>query len=483
MRSMNLKQKIVTIYFVILPFMDLITSLLTRVNVSLTLGTIVKGITLIISIVYIIFFSKSQYKIKSIILLVVFLIFGIIYFWTKIDILNFSNLKIELVYAFKFLYFPLMFIGLVNIFDDFKIDSKIIKKILLINCFSYTLLLLIPYFTNTAFNSYNYVNEGFNGWFYAANEISTIVVMLSVIMYDLMDERKKYKILLTIPIIYSICLIGTKVSFFGIIIVTLLIIFFYILKNKKIFLSICLLIVAITCCYFSSTISNMNNLISVSQNNSNSSYEENRINNSSDSNKIEKDENKIEEQIDIQNDESKYEEHGDVQNENIKPIINKSPIVDGDNKKIKFIKEFFYKLSSGRMDFFYDNFLVYKESGLKNILFGLGWSDRENINYTLDKKLIEVDILDILIHYGVIGIFLYFLTLIYLAIKLIINLKYVSSESIMYIFLFLLSIMISIFAGHVLGAPAVSIYLDLILLKVVFEIKENKNNFLKQEKI
>ena len=65
---MNIKQKIILIYFLILPFIDLATSLMTRfTDIMLTPGMIIKGITLLFAIIYIFFFSKSKYKRISII--------------------------------------------------------------------------------------------------------------------------------------------------------------------------------------------------------------------------------------------------------------------------------------------------------------------------------------------------------------------------------------------------------------------------------
>ena len=65
---MNIKQKIVYVYFLILPFIDLATSLITRyANFPISIGAIIKGVTILICIFYVLFFSKSKYKIKSII--------------------------------------------------------------------------------------------------------------------------------------------------------------------------------------------------------------------------------------------------------------------------------------------------------------------------------------------------------------------------------------------------------------------------------
>ena len=246
---MSNKQKIIYIYFILLPFIDVITSLIVRfTDFTISLGMIIKGTAMILSIIYIFVWSKSKYKKISIKYIFTIFLFAIIYFATKGDILKISLIKNELVYAFRYLYFPIMFVALLNIFDDFEIDSSLIKKILFINCLSYTILLLIPYITNTGFDSYRYSSVfGKNGWFYAANETGIIAIILLTSINQLFDNNKKWKILVALPILISISLIGTKVSFFGMIIVVILIVLKNIIEKKKsgILLSVLLVILLI----------------------------------------------------------------------------------------------------------------------------------------------------------------------------------------------------------------------------------------------
>ena len=84
---MNIKQKIVYIYFLILPFIDLITSLFTKLtSISLSLGIIVKGITIIFVTLYVLFYSKSKYRKRSIIYFFLVLFFLATYFLLKPDL-------------------------------------------------------------------------------------------------------------------------------------------------------------------------------------------------------------------------------------------------------------------------------------------------------------------------------------------------------------------------------------------------------------
>jgi len=96
---MNIKQKLVAIYFILLPFIDLITSLTTRLtNLPFTIGTIVKGLTLIFGIVYVVFISKDKNKKKVLIYYGLLVFFAILYFFTKPDILGVNNIILEITF-------------------------------------------------------------------------------------------------------------------------------------------------------------------------------------------------------------------------------------------------------------------------------------------------------------------------------------------------------------------------------------------------
>lgn len=430
---MDKKQKIIYIYFMILPFIDVITSLITRFsNIPLSLGMLVKGITMVISILYILFWSRSKYRKISIYYFIMLFIFGIIYLLTKPDIWNFSSILNEVVYAFRYFYFPVMFAGLANIFEDFNIDNKVIKKILIINCISYVLLLLIPYITGTGFNSYRYSSmQGENGWFYAANETGTIMIILSSCILYCLDISKRYKILFSIPIILVTILIGTKVSNLGLILNILMICFTFFSENKeskkmfdKIMLLALLLIFLGVIFKYSPAVNNLEGRIDDVKNQVSAS-----------------------EKKEDSKDEVKY------RYETIEDLIpNKS------------VAKVFTVVFSGRTDFFLKNYSIYSESSFSDKLLGLSWSNRPSINYNVPKKLVEIDFLDIFIHYGILGFLVYFIPLIYFFYMVFKNRRFIKIRCIYFTFLLLLCLAISSFSGHVIAAPAVSIYLVLLMI-------------------
>ena len=131
-------------------------------------------------------------------------------------------------------------------------------------------------------------------------------------------------------------------------------------------------------------------------------------------------------------------------------------------------------LLSGRDRFLINNINVYANSNLSDKLFGLGWNDRPEINYTVSKKVIEIDVADIFIHYGIIGFLIYFLPLFYCLVLGIINIKYFTIETWLSLLTLMTEMGISIFAGHVLSAPAVSTYLVLLIGLMMITIREKK---------
>ena len=121
-----------------------------------------------------------------------------------------------------------------------------------------------------------------------------------------------------------------------------------------------------------------------------------------------------------------------------------------------------------------ENLNYYLYSGSVNQLFGLSWTDRESIDYTTNNKLIEIDYFDILIHYGIIGFIIYFLPLVVFLFYTIINIKYIKVETYIYLFTIITILGAALLAGHIFSAPAVSIYLILLMIISLFEIDKNK---------
>ena len=99
----------------------------------------------------------------------------------------------------------------------------------------YSILIILPEITNTAFSSYVGNNKGTVGWFYAANEIGAIMVALFPFLYYLLFEREGVvKIALTfIIVILAMTLLGTKTSFLGMLITEVIYALYFLFNYKK----------------------------------------------------------------------------------------------------------------------------------------------------------------------------------------------------------------------------------------------------------
>lgn len=424
------------VYFILLPFIDLITALLTRnTNLSITPGIIIKSIFLLVMVIYI-FRTKSKYRKVSLYLLLLSLIYIIGYFAVKPGILNWHFIITELTFIFKLIYFPISFMGLLCIFDDNNYDKSKINKILKYTLIIYILLLIIPLIFNIAYTTYPTKLKGYIGLFYAGNEIANIMILLLPFAY-LYLEKNKYSFLILFPIVLTITLIGTKVATFGCLIITLITFIFCLIKQKfKIKSSVIktFLILAFTV------------FISI---NSYAVYNYNYM-----KNYYYKDETK-----EIIIDENNKKEVEEISKQ-ITDFYNK-------NQLSKIIRP----LISGRDMLLANTLSVYNDiNDDSNIWFGIGFSNTPKVDNTNIGRLIEIDICDLYFHFGLLGLVVSLYPFIFLCYKIIKNWKKITLNCTYLITILLLIAGISTLSGHVLFAPAVSIYLVLYLLLITLEI-------------
>ena len=243
------------IYFILLPIMDLITSITTRLFPSvISLGVIIKVTFLIIMLYYLIFKSSSKKKKLCIGYMSFIFVYILCYFISKIRYIDFTIFIKESIYLIKLLYYPLLLSCLYCYFDDKKISKHELYNILIINLLTYAILLLLPFLTNTGFSTYNNGLSGTIGWYYSANEISIILVLLFPFIYNIIKNKKIIYVFIPIVIILIISTIGTKASMVGLIIdaIILMILSCFYKKDKKlnfkmiIFSFIILIITSIT---------------------------------------------------------------------------------------------------------------------------------------------------------------------------------------------------------------------------------------------
>ena len=381
-------KKIIYYLFLILPFIDLITSFTERINGNIvSIGTIFKGILILFSGIYILFITKSKYKKKSIIYYLLLSIFSIIHI-----LIGNNSYVSSVTQLIKFMFLPIIFIFLLNYNDDYKISYIEMKKILKYNVFFILTTILIAKLTNTGFNSYSdTVTTGVVGWYYSANEISGIITILFPLFLEDILKNNKYSFILVMYVIFMMMMLGTKTPLLGVLI-SLIALFIHILlkdKNKKNIFKIVFFISYTVILFFNSSyLSNLNSGRYISTTNAVFSSRDIYLNNTT----------------------REYINHN-----------------------------------------------------LEEKLFGLG-----STNNKVLEKYVEMDFYDLLYRYGIIGFITFMIPFFKIVLKMmeyaLSHLNNYNYDKMILILITMLSLLIAFFAGHILSAPAVSIYFGITII-------------------
>lgn len=441
-----MKEKISKLFYIFLlmqPLIDLVTSIMTKYEVGfISLGVILRGLFILVMVIYLLFFCNTKYKKMSIFYVFLLGIFGILYFITKPELLmNRAFLLGEVIYLFKYMYFVLLFITLLNFYFQYHLDYKKIINIFLIDLGMYVFLILIPYITHTSFASYEtYKGEGIVGWFYAANDISNIFILLfPFIIYSLDKKITWWKVLFILLVMFSTLLIGTKVAYFGFILTILMTLFYYLFYIKKKWKEALILLSVLVITIVSG----------------NGSYVMKNIKNRVD----------------------KYNEYQETGTNKEKDIV-----VQDDDTFSSIV------LLSSRDRLLRQTYDIYKTRSLKEKVFGIGFSNRESINDEKIEKLVEMDFFDVLFHCGIVAVILYLLpfafVIIYFIRYVLKNKFKISLYGWMLGYLIILGFGASSVSGHLFSSPSVLIYYTLFMIlfleyfRIESSVKKKKISFL-----
>lgn len=432
-------ENIFILYIILQPIIDIITSLCVRnISENLTLGIFVRTVFMLYIMIYTIIKTDKKIKWKILIyysLIAIYCIAFIISSYTKY---GFSMIFTQVKGLIKTFYFPIILSSLLILFKRKKYSSK--HKYLNIALAIYVLTIVICKIFSVGYRTYPMkVNAGTIGLFYAGNEISAIIAMLSPICFGAFISQK-FSILnavLCALTVFAMLEIGTKVaciSIIGLIILALIISVIKLIsrKNKgfyKQFISL-ILISILTFLFIGNTSAGKNLEIEP----------------------LFFKEKKISTQITETNKES------------VKKETTTNPTT----------------LLSGRNKFFKKSLKKYNESSIVDKALGLGYISPNN-DIIQESKLVEIDYFDIFFCHGILGTLIYIIPLailIILAIKkfftsFIINIK--NNMLIFMIYSVLIGFGIALMAGHVFTAPAVSMFLILIMLQMIAALYYEKD--------
>lgn len=419
---------IISIFILIQPILDLLTGICLHVfNINLTIGIFIRVMFLLL-IMYIIVLNKK--KIPLITYAIIF-IYSILYL-LGIIMYKDGGLFTEIQGLVKVFYFPLILISLYSLKDEIRINKMTIFITLII----YLFLILIPNLLGIGFKTYEITKLGTLGFFNSANEISGIISILTPILFIYLINIKSIilKLLIGITYIFIILTIGTKTPLLSLLI-TVGLSFLYLivkaLKKKKYKLIIASTIVVIL------------GLISLILVIPKTNFYKN-----------------IEVHLDF------------LKVDNILDVFKEKELID-------------HFIFSQRLTFLDNKNKIYTNSSTYEKLFGIGYTS----NSTMTKQ-IEIDYFDILYNHGIIGFIIFFSIYAYVFIKVLKNRnKDKSYENYMLKTSIFLVILLSFFTGHIITAPAVSIFAIALILslnkikKSIIYLTNNEKNIYKIKKL
>ena len=390
------------------PIIDFVTGVMLHIfDVSLTLGLILR----ILFLFFIFYVTTFIYNKKNNLLY-----YGIFVIYLLLFILGLALFKDnpnyfrEIQNTVRMFYFPLLLLSLFSIRKEIKISNIS----LVITLCLYLILIFIPLALGIGFESYAITKEGTLGFYNSANEISAIIAILTPILFIIFYESKNIIFKLFITFIYFVVIlsVGTKTPLLALII-SLFVVFIYILykafKDKKyhVVTTFTAIVVALAIV-----------VIVIAPR---TSFYKN-----------------IEVHLDY------------LKVDNIFDIFKEERLVD-------------HFIFSQRLTFLHNKDRLYDKANPYQKLFGIGYY-KDNGK---ELKSIEMDYFDVYYNQGIVGFIIFFAPYIYVLISVIGERKMFSFRQLMmYLSLFLV-IILSLFTGHIITAPSVSLIVCFLLLSVV----------------
>ncbi|MBE7098351.1 MULTISPECIES: O-antigen ligase family protein [Bacillus cereus group] len=458
----NKFENFLLIFILLQPILDLLTAFCIMVlKIDTTIGVITRLFVMFLSGIYILIQTKKQGNIKYILYII---LVGIVF---TIGLVNNKLTKDPMVlseeikFIAKALYPFVMLTCYVFVFKSLKEKSRSNSKMR--DYITYASLIIgvvmvASITTGTDYNSYEWVKLGSRGWFYAGNELGSILAIMCpiVILYSIEKTKsigKAYYWIPSILVVYSLFAIGTKVgvgAIFGSMAIAVFMCFIQAFTQRKDgkkhayllngFLAITVFVGILAYTPFSPFMKNMGFHFQL-----------------------------IEQEQSVKKEEKKKEEA----KEHKPPVTEQEKEKEKAKEKVAEKKEETQALIfSGRQLFeqMYKDF--YNEAPMSQKLLGMGYAG----NYKEQPKLIERDFHDWFYSFGIIGFILLVIPFLYFGIKFIacIFTKFKQIFTVKYAMMIaaiLLGLGISFMAGHILIAPGVSFYLVLIMAYLIVDLE------------
>ncbi|PFC78049.1 hypothetical protein CN290_01760 [Bacillus cereus] len=440
------------LFIVFQPILDLLTSFSIYIlHMSATVGIVVRFAFMLLALGYLLLHHKQQGAKKYILYLCLFGIVLAIGLVNNLMVKSPVSFGEEVKFILKSVYPIVLLFGYIIALKELKNNEFAFHKI--ITYFLYATLILsisiiVAMATGTDFPSYPNSKIGSRGWFFAGNDLSSIFAIMFpiVVLYSVHKTTsfsKAYYWIPTVLAMYASIMIGTKVGYGAIVITLGIALFFlfieYMMHRKKEGKGFTYLVNTVVAAVVLGGLFILTPQTPIAKNMSIhlQIYEYKK------SVQDEKDRK--------EGKEVKEEEHkqGELTDSEMKSLI-----YSDRDKFLKVYKQY------------------YKEAPLSQKLFGMGYAG----NYTTKMKLVEMDFHDLFFAFGIVGFLMYLLPLLYFGIKIFIRLitnfkKLFSVKHMLLASTLVLSLGIGFMSGHVLTAPAVSIFFVVILAYLIVDLE------------
>lgn len=440
------------LFIVFQPILDLLTSFSIYVlHMSATVGIVVRFAFMLLALGYLLLHHKQQGAKKYILYLCLFGIVLAIGLVNNLMIKSPVSFGEEVKFIMKSVYPIVLLFGYIIALKELKNNEFAFHKI--ITYFLYATLILsvsiiAAMATGTDFPSYPNSKIGSRGWFFAGNDLSSIFAIMFpiVVLYSVHKTTSFSKVYYWIPTVlamYASIMIGTKVGYGAIVITLGIALFFlfieYMIHRKKEGKGFTYLVNTVVAAVVLGGLLVLTPQTPIAKNMTIhlQIYEYKKS--------VQEEKDQKEGKVITE------EEHkeGELTDSEMKSLI-----YSDRDKFLKVYKQY------------------YKDAPLSQKLFGMGYAG----NYTTKMKLVEMDFHDLFFAFGIVGFLMYLLPLLYFGIKIFIRLitnfkKLFSVKHMLLASTLVLSLGIGFMSGHVLTAPAVSIFFVVILAYLIVDLE------------
>lgn len=413
--------KLISIFILLSPILDALTGLNVHyLSIPLTIGMIMRILFLLILFLIVLFYYHKPKVIIPYLIVGILMIFHLL--GNQLYKTNPSNWQ-ELQNIMKTFYFPLLLGTIYTIKEDIQISNLT----LFTSLFLYLIFIFVPLLLGVGYQSYKITKAGTLGFYNSANEISGIISILTPIMFIVLKESKKWipRILLIIMYLTVILMMGTKTPLLTLCFISgATLMYFWIRwkkkkETKKIITSIILLLFSI---------------IGLSIVLPKTNFYKN-----------------IETHLDFLGVDSVFD------------VLESKELMD-------------HFIFSQRLTFLHKKASIFHSANLYQKLFGIGiFQDG------VETKAVEMDYFDIYYNYGLVGFFIFFGIVLTILYQILIEEEEKSFKRYMIRISLLLIIVLSLFTGHILVAPSVSLLVVTIIL--LLNNQKKKRYFISGKKL